>query len=156
MQSKSCGDLIILIQRDTLLCQHVSSCVGQDPWLLLLSTSYLMADLIAAQRLCSVGQLWRPNGSAYAYWYCADLKGTEQAADYLTGNTRCVVLNFAWSHWPRGSSIIHGRDWKAAKWIHADMHACMDIWRTGAKGHLKDLIAQKVKETMRLNSLLET
>lgn len=42
----------------------------------------------------------------------------QQAADYLTGNTSCIVLNFAWSHWPGYFFIIHGNGRKAAKWIH--------------------------------------
>lgn len=61
----------------------------------------------------------------------------QQAADYLTGNTSCIVLNFAWSHWPGYFFIIHGNGRKAAKWIHA--HASM-------YAYLKDGVGERFKE----------
>lgn len=109
--------------------QHGDRCVELNSWLL--STWYLMAHLIPTWRPCSVCL------SLQVYWYCVDLKDTQRATDYLIGNTSCVVLNFAWSHWPGYSFIIHGNERKAAKWIHTCMHACIserfrpwELWRS--------------------------
>lgn len=107
-----------------LLFQHCGSCVDRNSWLL--PTSYLITDLILTWRLCNVSQAWGPNLSLHVYWYCIDLKDMQRAADYLTGNTSCIVLNFAWSHWPGYSFIINGNGRKAAKWIHT--HACIHAY----------------------------
>lgn len=118
------SNLVITDQLSGEVSQHCGSCVLLNSWLL--PTSYLMADLICERRLRSIRQAQGPNLSLHVYWYYIDLKDVQRAADYLIGNTSCVVLNFAWSHWPGCSFIIHSIGRKAVKWIHTCMHACTD------------------------------
>lgn len=123
-KSKPC-DHLLTFWWSFLVSQHGSSCFELNSWLL--PTSYLITDLPLRWRLCSVHQAQEPNLSHHVYWYCIDLKDTQRAAHYLICNTSCIVLNFAWSHWPGYSFIIHGDGRKATKWIHTHTHACMHI-----------------------------
>lgn len=122
LQHKSC-DHLLTIWWGSLLFQRRGSCVVLKPWLL--PTSCLIADLIPMWWLCNVSQVWSLSltdiaepSHIYSRVLILQWPEGQQAADYLTGNTSCIVLNFAWSHWPGYFFIIHGNGRKAAKWIH--------------------------------------
>lgn len=68
-------------------------------------TSWLTSCLCAT---CPSDVGIKPAPRAYVHWYYFDLKVTRRAGDYITGNTSCIVLNFAWPHWPGYSFIIYG------------------------------------------------
>lgn len=68
-------------------------------------TSWLTSCLCAT---CPSDVGIKPAPRAYIHWYYFDLKVTWRAGDYITGNTSCFVLNFAWPHWPGYSFIIYG------------------------------------------------